>query len=186
MDQPSSTLSIQELSDRTSTPVRTIRFYISERLLPSPEGRGTATVYTEDHFRRLLLIRHLSGRHMPLSEIRDRLESVSAEELAQVLAIEEQRGLREEEARTSSPREYISGLLANARAGVPGHDGRRKGGGLHAHVQGEHEAWRRVRIAAGIELHFTVETERRDPATIEEILERARQVARSQKRRTIT
>jgi DNA-binding transcriptional MerR regulator len=186
MDQPSSALSIQELSDRTGTPVRTIRFYISERLLPGPEGRGTATAYTEDHFRRLLLIRQLSGRHVPLNEIRDRLESVGAEELAQVLAFEEQRGLREEEARASSPREYISALLANARAGVPEQDGRGKGGGLHAKAQAEQEAWRRVKIATGIELHFTVEAERRDPATIEEILESARQAARSPKRRTST
>lgn len=46
-------MSIQELSERTGTPVRTIRFYISERLMSGPIGRGTSASYTEGHLEQL-------------------------------------------------------------------------------------------------------------------------------------
>jgi DNA-binding transcriptional MerR regulator len=167
MDAETTPLTIQDLSERTGIPIRTIRFYISQRLLPGPEGRGPATCYTEDHFRRLLLIRQLTQRHVPLSDISGRLERVSAEELAQVLADEEQRVSAEQVARDGSPRDYLSALLERAR------QERSSVRGVVAQLPAAGPAggvWRRVPIAPGLELHVAQDSEPLAPEVIERIV----------------
>lgn len=109
-------LTIEELAERVAVPVRTIRFYITEGLLPGPGGRGKAAVYGEEHLLRLQLIRRLVDQHLPLKEIRERLSALSVSDVRAILA-EEQR--QEEAAREGgqalSPREYVSNLLARAK-----------------------------------------------------------------------
>ena len=63
------TYSIGELTARADVSERTVRYYITLKLLPKPEGKGRWTRYTEDHLNRLILIRRLRDGHMPLSEI---------------------------------------------------------------------------------------------------------------------
>jgi DNA-binding transcriptional MerR regulator len=49
---------ISELSERTGTPPATIKYYVRENLLPGGERvGGNRTVYTDEHERRLKLIR---------------------------------------------------------------------------------------------------------------------------------
>ena len=166
-------MTIQDLSDRTGTPVRTIRFYVTERLLPGPEGRGTATTYTENHLLRLRLIRALTGRHVPLADIRSRLEQIPDAELAKVLAEEEQIVVAESVAEESSPREYISTLLNRAR------EAKKESSPSKSRKQSsqlESEEWRRVKIAEGIELHYTAEAEREEAQAIRQIVEEARNI----------
>lgn len=51
---------ISELSERAGVPVPTIKYYLREGLLPSGTSRGrTQADYTDDHVRRLRLIRTL-------------------------------------------------------------------------------------------------------------------------------
>src|SRR3954464_11640452 len=61
-------LTIEELARRADVPVRTVRFYIAERLLPGPGARGRDAVYSEEHLLRLLLVRRLSERGQRLGE----------------------------------------------------------------------------------------------------------------------
>ena len=62
---------IDELSERTGVPTRTIRYYTQQRLLPSPTLRGRVGHYDERHVERLRLIKELQEkRYLPLSVIR--------------------------------------------------------------------------------------------------------------------
>ena len=50
---------IGELAKKAGVSVRTIRYYVMEGLLPSPEVRGRYTVYDEEYLNRIILIRYL-------------------------------------------------------------------------------------------------------------------------------
>jgi DNA-binding transcriptional MerR regulator len=75
-------MSVSQLARQTGVPARRIRYYVSERLLPLPIGRGRASHYTTAHLERLQQIIALRESNLGLEEIRDRLgevESVSSE-----------------------------------------------------------------------------------------------------------
>jgi DNA-binding transcriptional MerR regulator len=96
--------SITEVAALTGTPVRTIRYYLSEGLLPSPGKVGTAARYDEAFVARLRAIRRLQERHLPLAEIRKALESMPDESV--IAAIEPV-----EEPPSGSASEYVRRLL---------------------------------------------------------------------------
>ena len=180
MDQE---LDIGELAEAAGVPVRTVRFYISSRLLPSPEGRGKATVYTDEHLDRLRLIRTLVEQRVPLSQIRETVGALSATEVHTVLERERRRSTSEAAARSHSAREYVSALLDRAqRPSAPPqtpavHLSRAIAQPL---VPTESTAWRRIELAPGLELHVRVDTETPDQTLVERIM----QVADDQRRRT--
>ena len=106
---------IEELAQEVGVPVRTIRYYISQGLLPGPGARGKAAGYTEDHLLRLRLIRRLVEQRVPLSETRERLARLSTEDVRALVA--EQDHLRvhlQRAARELAPKEYVSELLKRA------------------------------------------------------------------------
>ncbi len=67
---------LQELAAITGVTPRTVRYYISVGLLPAPAQAGPNTRYGEDVLRRVRLIRRLQDQHLPLAEIRARLEGL--------------------------------------------------------------------------------------------------------------
>ena len=77
-DDPYSLGDLARLADVTP---RTVRYYVAQGLLPSPEAAGPATRYTEGHLARLRLIKRLQRDHLPLAEIRARLERMGDEEV---------------------------------------------------------------------------------------------------------
>lgn len=77
-DDPYSLSDLARLADVTP---RTVRYYVAQGLLPSPEAAGPATRYTEGHLARLRLIKRLQRDHLPLAEIRARLERMGDEEV---------------------------------------------------------------------------------------------------------
>lgn len=62
-------LGLQELSDRSGVPGRTIRFYIQRGLIPGPEGEKRGAFYNEGHLAELLRIRHWQEAGMSLDAI---------------------------------------------------------------------------------------------------------------------
>ena len=109
--------SVEELAELGGVPVRTVRFYISEGVLPGPGARGRAATYTEDHLLRLRLVRRLAERRVPLAEMRAMLEPLSAEETRALLEDEEAHtATLWQAAQSPSPREYIAALLSRAQA----------------------------------------------------------------------
>ncbi len=77
-DDPYSLGDLARLADVTP---RTIRYYVAQGLLPSPEAAGPSTRYGEGHLARLRLIKRLQREHLPLAEIRARLEQMPDEEV---------------------------------------------------------------------------------------------------------
>lgn len=79
-------LSLRELTAAADVSVRTVRYYISEGLLPPPVGAGSASSYTAGHLARLRLIARLKANYLPLREIRRQLaglDDVSVEAIVQ-------------------------------------------------------------------------------------------------------
>ncbi|HEX6820172.1 MAG TPA: MerR family transcriptional regulator [Ktedonobacterales bacterium] len=110
-------LSIEELADVADLPVRTIRYYIAEGLLPGPGSRGKQATYGEDQLVRLQLIRRLAERRVPLAQMRKLLAQMRLEDVRTLLAEEEQSAAELARAeRKASPKEYVAGLLQQARA----------------------------------------------------------------------
>lgn len=167
-------LDIGELAEAAGVPVRTVRFYISSRLLPSPEGRGKGTVYTNDHLERLRLIRTLVEQRIPLSQIRETVGVLSAAEVRTVLERERRRSTSEVTARDRSPREYVSTLLDRAqRPSVPPQT---QAVHLSAAIVGpltpsEGAAWRRVELGPGLELHVRADTDQENQALVQRIVQ---------------
>lgn len=76
LPEPTITYDLAELSDRGGVSQRTVRYYIQQGLLPSPETRGPGAHYGPEHLDRLRLIRRMQREHLPLAEIRRRLETL--------------------------------------------------------------------------------------------------------------
>src|SRR5258706_2978826 len=63
-------LSIDELADAAGLTRRGIRFYVQQRLLPTPHGVGRGKHYDASHLTRLRAIRELQTAGHSLEEIR--------------------------------------------------------------------------------------------------------------------
>ncbi|HEY0755843.1 MAG TPA: MerR family transcriptional regulator [Ktedonobacteraceae bacterium] len=181
--------SIEELAEQVDTSVRTVRYYITEGLLPGPQGRGKATTYGDEHLQRLRLIRLLSNQHRPLAEIHQLLDRLSLAEIRTLLVEEEQRAKElEPEDHPQLPRAYIATLLKNAQAtrlslssqapavaqplpaGLRIQERLQTYGNPPAPVA---ETWQRLELAPGIELHIRGDAAERQRALLESIYKAA-------------
>jgi DNA-binding transcriptional MerR regulator len=112
-------LSIDELAERAGIPTRTIRYYITTRLITGPTSRGKQASYGADHLLRLRLIRKLTARHVPLEEIAERLDGLTTADVEALLAEADDHTAVRESARSPSPRAYIESLLRGALPNPP-------------------------------------------------------------------
>ena len=74
--------SLTELADLGGVTPRTVRYYLAQGLLPSVGSSGPGSKYDPGHLARLRLIRRLQAEHLPLAEIRRRLEALTEDEIA--------------------------------------------------------------------------------------------------------
>ncbi len=65
------------LCDAADVTPRTVRYYVQQGLLPSPDTRGRGARYDRAHLERVQLIKLLQARHLPLAEIRTQLAGLS-------------------------------------------------------------------------------------------------------------
>jgi len=70
---------LTELAQRSRVTPRTVHFYIQQGLLKPAGSPGPGAKYDEGHIARLRLIRRLQREHLPLAEIRKRLEGMDDE-----------------------------------------------------------------------------------------------------------
>jgi DNA-binding transcriptional MerR regulator len=68
--------SLTELADLAGVTPRTVRYYLAQGLLPGVGQSGPGSKYDSGHLARLRLIRLLQAEHLPLAEIRRRLETL--------------------------------------------------------------------------------------------------------------
>lgn len=159
--------SLTELADVAGVTPRTVRYYISQGLLPSPGTSGPGAKYDDTHLDRLRLIRRLQREHLPLAEIRQRLEGLDPEAIKSLVVAEAPR-VREEsaleyvralleprveppQAAPPPPALAPQSLLRRASSAIPGITGPKP---TPAPPQMERSQWERISLAADVELHI--------------------------------
>jgi len=175
---------IHELAKMASVTVRTIRYYTDEGLLPQPILHGKYAYYTDDHLRRLELIRQMKDAFLPLREIRQTLNTLSEEEVAEKLKIQNtgitQQQITQPAASSSEPgksaRDYIdrimerqSGFRTLAQTAPPPPSLSRPKAPAQPSLAEEN--WRRIELAPGVELHIREQSQSWDARTIQQIKE---------------
>ena len=65
-DQNERRYSLAELTTEAGVSIRTVRYYISEGLLPPPITAGPRSYYAQSHLDRLRLIDRLKSNYLPL------------------------------------------------------------------------------------------------------------------------
>lgn len=105
--------SLADLCALADVTPRTVRYYIAQGLLRPASGAGPGARYDDGHLYRLRLIRRLQRDHLPLVEIRRRLDALTDDEVERLAS--------EPAPVTDSASDYIARQLGSRgiRAGVP-------------------------------------------------------------------
>lgn len=197
-------LTLEELVNISGLPLRTVRFYIQEGLLPGPDSRGKNARYTEEHLERLVWIQRLKEHHRPLREIRILLNNMTPVEIKALLEGQEKmqeylsdfKG-KEEDAFSGSTVEksaldYIRGvegkgpqiqeivdpkryLKDNLSAPVSLSVGKQENRTSSLFAHFP-ESWQRIIIRDGIELNLRMPISSEDKARIDELIAFTRQL----------
>ena len=136
----------QERGTVTSVPdERTIRYYMAEGLIQTPEERqGTASVFGYLNLLQLLTVKKLQAEHLPIRKIRELVAGKSEQELEIIL------GVRGAGGRKTDAKQYLETLLASA----PSQPLRATAVPLPPpQAAGHSHSWERVEIEPGLELH---------------------------------
>lgn len=175
---------ISELANLSGVSTRTIRYYIQEGLLPQPEIRGKYAVFTDEYMHRLRLIKILKDAYLPLNRIKELLDTLTENEILPLLEAFEKdpvsalSGLQalpmfeQPSFHLSSPPrpvqvreqnvnalEYIQQLRKESPLNEkmnrnPRPDARPNKRNLITSAPTPGEEWRRILLAAGLELHI--------------------------------
>ena len=170
------TYSLAELAKLADITPRTIRFYIVQGLLPSPDQQGPNTRYSDEHLARLLAIKKLQAAHLPLAEIRQHLRGVPEEHLTALAA---------PNASAPSPgsaADYIREVL-NPSPKVPRHvayEAPQPAASQPAPSQSEpptsRSQWERIPLDPDIELHIRRPLTRQSNKRVERLIAIAREL----------
>lgn len=76
---------IGELAKKAKVTRRTIHYYISKGLLPPAEGAGVGSYYSDEHLNRILLIKKLQDKYLPLEKIKEIITRLSLNEVIEHL-----------------------------------------------------------------------------------------------------
>lgn len=170
-------IDLAELSDKTKISPRTIRYYIQQGLIPAPEARGPGAHYGREHVDRLRLIRRLQHEHLPLSEIRKRIEKLSPEEVKRIIDAEPGRA-------PDSASDYVRRVLKEgagsfvARESPPlsvpsANLARDQSPAASSYTRAQ---WERFTLSPDVELNVRRPVSREDNRRIERLLEAARKI----------
>lgn len=76
---------IGELAEKADVTRRTIHYYVNKGLLPPPRGSGVGSTYSHEHLLRILLIKMLQKRFLPLEKIREMVSGLTIEQVKEKL-----------------------------------------------------------------------------------------------------
>jgi DNA-binding transcriptional MerR regulator len=180
------TWSLAELTDETGVSVRTVRFYISEGLLPPPLNPGPRASYSQVHYDRLALIDRMKADYLPLKEIRRRLDELSEDEIHRLASEKEPAALKAAAIEESGPRgagAYIANLLHRPLS-APSAPPARRSHELHLREPAieqsvsapEPASWRKVPLSDGAELLIRDDLYQRKRDKVEWLVSWARKV----------
>ena len=108
---------IADLARLTGLNVRTIRYWISQGLVPASGESGPGAHYGQGHLDRLQLIQRLQGEFLPNAEIRRRITPLSDSEVASLVGDGSEREAPEP---ATSALEYVRALLGESRSPTGG------------------------------------------------------------------
>lgn len=165
---------IHELAEKVGISVRTIRYYISEGLLPTPDTKGRYNTFTEEYRLRLELILKLKESFLPLKEIRDRIAGLDPSEIRQLLDQLKAAGTGPEpdhllqfsndsmirEGPLDSALEYLAGVMDEQEAAKTISRKERRSISPAPSIPPQRrpatevETWQRITLAPGLELHI--------------------------------
>jgi DNA-binding transcriptional MerR regulator len=165
-------IDLLELSDKAQVSPRTIRYYIQQGLIPAPEARGPGAHYGPEHVDRLKLIKLLQREHLPLSEIRRRIEKLSPEEVRGILETEPKRA-------PTSATEYVRRVLSEGSSimkapEMPSLSIRETRPPKPPPIA--RSQWEHFTLAPDVELHVRRPGTREENRRIERLLEAAREI----------
>ena len=154
-------LGIAELAERAGVTQRTIRYYVSEGLLPPPAGQGQRRAYNEEHLQQLERIQHLKSAYLPLHEIRRRLSAPAQAAASAQDAVSAVACRADERSVTVPPSDQyaradgtvLTSPAAEIRRGALGFGPSAEVGRIEIYEPVE-SVWRRHTIRPGVELHF--------------------------------
>jgi len=193
IDNSGITFDLTDLCQQCDVTTRTVRYYIQQGLLPSP-GLGAGARYGPGHLARLRLIRRLQREHLPLAEIRRRLEGLDDEALHALLetappadpasamsAVDyvrtvlgtPARGTREVLARRSLPFSPSS-VAPPPTAAAP------MGSKPAPRPAADRAQWERISLTPDIEVHVRRPLSREDNRRVDKLLEQARAIFREE------
>ena len=157
---------LQELSGRAGVTPRTVRYYIQQGLLPAPGMTGPGAKYGQAHLDRLRLIRRLQREHLPLAEIRRRIEGISdAEVRERSAAADYARGLLDS---VAMARPLASMELPGLRSPSPPPP--------PPPPATERSQWERISLTPDLELHVRRPLSREHNKLVERLLAHARRL----------
>jgi DNA-binding transcriptional MerR regulator len=178
------THTLPELSRLADVTPRTVRFYISQGLLPSPGRPGPGAKYDGRHLNRLRLIRRLQREHLPLAEIRGRLRDVSDADVEHLLAEPEPPAASALEyirrylpAQVPAPRQasLLRARAAPAAAPIAAAESRVAGAPGGETGSTARSTWERIELTPNIELHVRRPLDREGNRAVDRILQFARE-----------
>jgi DNA-binding transcriptional MerR regulator len=173
---------LSDLSDLAGVTPRTVRYYIQQGLLPSPGTSGPGTRYGEGHLRRLRLIRRLQREHLPLSEIRRQLRSLTDDDVGRALEappvrspvadyVQQVLGATPEAKRSAAPLFAAMMPMPVREPGKATPENRTEAPGLV-----ERSQWDRMTLSPDIELHIRRPLSRSGNKVVEKLLDYARRL----------
>jgi DNA-binding transcriptional MerR regulator len=175
---------LNDLCQESGVTARTVRYYVQQGLLRSP-GLGAGARYGDGHLARLRLIRRLQAEHLPLAEIRRRLETLDDDAVqALVDASPSPAG-----APVNSAVEYVRGVLGGSSPIGPAApppsvpsvlSPSRRPGPVPRPAVADRAQWERIALTTDIEVHVRRPLSREDNRRLERLLEKAQELFRGE------
>lgn len=149
----------QERGTVTSVPdERTIRYYMAEGLVQTPEERqGTASVFGYLNLLQLLTVKKLQAEHLPIRKIRELVAGKNEQDLEMML------GVRGAAGKKTEAKRYLETLLASAPSPPRTEAAAAPPSAPLDALADQSASWQRVEIEPGLELH--VRSDYAPPAT---------------------
>ncbi len=175
---------LNDLCQQSGVTARTVRYYVQQGLLPSP-GLGAGARDGAGHLARLRLIRRLQAEHLPLAEIRRRLETLDDGAVQALVDASPTPAGAPVNAAVDYVRAVLGGSSPNAPAASPPsvpsvQSPSRRPGAAPRPAAAERAQWERIALTPDIEVHVRRPLSREDNRRLEKLLEKAQELFRGE------
>lgn len=158
-------LSLIDLCEALDVTPRTVRYYIQQGLLPPPTGAGAGAAYADAHVDRLRVIKALQKEHLPLAEIRARLDAVGGGDVSALIA-PPPTGKSDAMSYIRAALTQKSPVMVVSEPSSPGQ--------APLFTSARRSTWERYAVTADIEVHIRRPLDRESNRKLERLLDMAR------------